>query len=335
MLEFTASQANAYAALALANIHTEYPNHVQHLMSGEADALAPRRLHPAFYGSYDWHSSVHMHWLLVFCLRRHRRIPLARPVIEALNAHLSAPHIAAELAYLCAPGRETFERPYGWAWLLKLAREAEALAQSEPVARTWADALAPLAQEIASRWRAYLSRAHYPQREGAHGNSAFALGFALEWASRAGDRTFVQAIRERAEIWFGRDKDYPARYEPSADDFLSPGLCEAVLLQQIMPGLGFSVWWGEFHPKGEDWAVWLAPARVGDRGDAKLAHLDGLNLTRAWCMRRLLPALPPRHALAFEQALTEHLDAALPHAAGGPYVGSHWLASFAALALGE
>lgn len=333
MHEFTSALANDYAGLALANVSTEYPNHVQHLMHGDEDARTPRQLHPAFFGSYDWHSSVHMHWLLVRCIRLHRRIPLARPVVETLNAHLAPEHLEAERAYLRVDGRAAFERPYGWAWLLKLAHEAELLAQAEPVARRWSDTIDPLARDLALRLREYLQRAPYPQRAGAHGNTAFALAFAFEWASQAGDTLLARTIRETAERWYGRDKDYPARYEPSADDFLSAGLCEAALMQRLMNGLGFSVWWGEFCPKGEDFAVWLAPAHVGDRKDPKLAHLDGLNLSRAWCMRRLRAAVGPQQALQFDQAITAHLEAALPQASGGAYVGSHWLASFAALAL--
>ena len=207
MHEFTPALANDYAGLALANVSTEFPNHVQHLLHGEEDARTPRQLHPAFFGSYDWHSSVHMHWLLVRCIRLHRRIKLARPVVETLNAHLTPEHLAVEHAYFQVDGRGAFERPYGWAWLLKLAHEAELLAQAEPVARRWADALAPLARDLALRLREYLQRAPYPQRGGAHGNTAFALGFAYEWATQAGDALFVKAIREAAERWYGRDKE--------------------------------------------------------------------------------------------------------------------------------
>ncbi len=333
MHEFTPLLANHYAGLALANVNTEYPHHQQHLLHGDEDARTPRLLHPAFYGSYDWHSSVHMHWLLVRCIRVHRRIPLARAVVETLTAHLNAELLAVEQAYFQVDGRAAFERPYGWAWLLKLAHEAQLLAQAEPVAQRWSDALDPFARALALRLREYLQRAPYPQRAGQHGNSAFALGFALEWAGQARDNLLAKAIRDCAERWFGRDKDYPARYEPSADDFLSPGLCEAVLMQRLMPGLAFAVWWGEFQPKQDELKRWLTPAVVGDRKDPKLAHLDGLNLSRAWCLRRLAPSVGPQQALQFEPAIAAHLDASIEQVSGGDYVGSHWLASFAALAL--
>lgn len=333
MHEFTLDLATAYAGVALANVCTEYPHHLQHLLNGDEDVGTPRQLHPAFYGSYDWHSSVHMHWLLMRCLRQHRRLPLAQAVIDVLDRHLTPAHLERETAYCVAPGRVSFERPYGWAWILKLAHEANGMAQSEPVARAWSDALAPMARVLASRWRTWISQSTYPMRAGSHANSAFSLIFAYEWAMQVGDGPFAQTIRERAEQWFGQDKDYPARYEPSGDDFLSGGLCEAVLMHRLLGALGFSVWWSEFCPKGSDMAFWLSPAHVSDRADPKTAHLDGLNLSRAWCMKRLHAAMPPQHALGFERAMPVYLEAALPQAVGGHYVGSHWLATFAALAL--
>jgi hypothetical protein len=333
MITFTPETAASYARVALSNVAAAYPNHLSHTLDGPDDAATPQALHPAFYGSYDWHSCVHMNWLLARVCRRHRDLPENIATRAHFDRHLTAETIGVELDYLRRPGRSAWERPYGWAWVLYLARELDHLAQSDPLARPWAQALRPLAREIVERMILWLPQATYPVRAGSHGNSAFALLLAFEWALHFADVRFAQVLRDRAESWFGQDKDYPARFEPSGDDFLSPGLVEGVLMHRLLSPLSFSVWWNEFCPKGGDLPFWLLPAHVSDRADPKLAHLDGLNLSRAWCLRRLMPVVPAQMSIQFERAMDAHLAASLPQAAVGDYMGTHWLASFAALAL--
>ncbi len=332
MIPFSPDLASRYARVALANVSTEYPNHLAHTLDSARDARPPRALHPAFFGSYDWHSCVHMHWLLVRIHRLHRDLAETSSIVAQLDRSFDRDALAAELDYLESPGREAWERPYGWVWLLALALEVERLALGEPV-KGWADALRPLARSIAARLAEWLPRATYAVRAGTHANSAFALLLAYEWALQCGDPALAEVVRERGETWFGQDKDYPARFEPSGDDFLSPGLVEAVLMQRLLSPLSFSVWWNEFSPKGADLPFWLLPAHVSDRADPKFAHLDGLNLSRAWCLRRLMPVVPAQTSVKFERAIDAHLAASLQHAAQGPFAGTHWLASFATLAL--
>ena len=309
----TAEQAHAFAAAALANVTREYPRHVSHLLTGPGEILDQRELHPAFYGSYDWHSAVHMHWTLARVLRLHPRISLAGTIAERLDAHLSPRGIEAELRYFA--GTRTFERPYGWAWLLELQAELARLGNAR-----WCEALRPLAEELARRMAAFVKGAPYPIRAGSHGNTAFACLLSLDYAQVACDQKLENEVKSAAERWYRADRDAPIAYEPSLDDFLSPALMEAALMREVLPPAEFGAWLKGFLPSVE-----LQPPRVADRSDAKQSHLDGLALSRAWCLRRL----------GFGQAAERQLAAGLPHAVGGHYVGSHWLASFAALALGE
>jgi DUF2891 family protein len=308
----TEEHAAAFAAVALANVVREFPRHVAHLMIRADEDLAPRKLHPAFYGSYDWHSAVHMHWLLA---RVYPSLKDARPVARILDEHLSAQAIELELAYFNSPAGRTFERPYGWAWLLELQAELLGLGETK-----WSSAVRPLALEIATRMASFVGGAPYPIRAGAHGNTAFACVLALDYARTAGDRTLEEAIKSAALRWYARDRDAPLAYEPSLDDFLSPALIEAALMQEVMPPHQFSAWSKGFF--GTDPSR-LKPPTVTDRADPKQAHLDGLALSRAWCLGKL----------GYAEAAQRHLAAALPHVVGGHYVGEHWLASFAALAL--
>jgi hypothetical protein len=322
------------AKVALANLATEYPYHLVHLAQSDAELLPPRRLYPAFWGCYDWHSSVHMHWTLVRGLRlapAHAQAAAARAHLEA---RLSDANLAAELAYFQGRGRASFERPYGWGWLLKLAAEIAALARHDPQAARWSAALAPLAAYLAQRLIDNLVRADYPVRAGTHGNSAFALVLALDYARGAHDRALHAAIARRAQAWFGADRDWPVRFEPSGDDFLSPGLTEATLMHALLEPGEFSDWWAEFVPGGS-WVPWLDPVTVSDARDPKIVHLHGLNLSRVWCWRRLLPALGEAVRLRVEPAIDQHLATSLAAATHGDYVGTHWLASFALLAVAE
>ena len=312
----TEEQAAAFAATALANVVREYPRHVAHLLTRPGEDLDPRKLHPAFYGSYDWHSAVHMHWLLVRVLRLHPTLPDAHRISALLDSHLAGQSIQTELAYFQSPGGKTFERPYGWAWLLEL--QAELVRVGHPA---WRDALRPLATELAARMGRFVSGAPYPIRAGSHANTAFACVLALDYARACGDNHLEHAILNAALRWYRKDRDAPLAYEPSLDDFLSPSLIEAVLMQQLLGNEG-GAWLGRFFTV--DPGALQAPVVV-DRTDAKQSHLDGLCLSRAWCLKKLGRAA----------AAERHLRAALPHVVGGDYVGEHWLASFAALALGD
>jgi hypothetical protein len=331
----TAHLAAAFARVALANVATPYPYKLDQVLGAAGDLAAPEVLHPVFWGSYDWHSCVHMHWTLVRLLRLQPTHAEADAARAHLDRRLTRAAIDGELATLAGPLRGTFERPYGWGWLLKLAAELEALAADDASARPWRDALERLARAFADRFIAFLPRATYPTRAGTHGNSAFALRLALDWAEATGDARLRAAIAERALDWFGADRRYPAHYEPSGDDFLSAGLVEAVLMQRLLDPDDFGVWWRGFAPPAAALAAWLQPVTVSDATDARIVHLHGVNLCRAWCWRVLAPALPAARQPAAERAAAAHLAAALPAATAGDYVGTHWLASFALLALTE
>jgi hypothetical protein len=309
----TAELASAFARVALANVESEYPRRLDQLLTGPGVEWQPRKLHPAFYGSYDWHSAVHMHWLLAHVLRLHSGMAEAKGVAELLDRQLAAEALKQELAFFNSPGGRTFERPYGWAWLLKLHAELLELGR-------WYQATASLAEEIARRFTKYIQSSPYPVRAGAHGNTAFACVLALDYAQAAKDPLLKRDIQAAAKRWYLADRDYPVRYEPSADDFLSPALVEALLMKRVLPEGEFEAWMKAFLPEpgplGE-------PPTVLDHADAKQSHLDGLCLSRAWCFQQL----------GYPQLAEQHLAAGMPHVVGGDYNGEHWLASFAALAL--
>lgn len=347
------SLASRFARVALANVVAEFPNKLDHLMNTAADVERPSILHPVFYGSYDWHSSVHMHWTLVTLLRRFPQLPEADAIAARLDAHFTEEKIAAECAYLARPGSRSFERPYGWAWLLGLSAALHVAGRSDTRAARWRDRLQPLADLFVARFLDYLPRADYPSRAGMHGNSAFALILALDYAEVAEAVALREAIKAKALLWFADDRDYPIAYETGSEDFLSGGLVEAALMRRVLASdegdglarMRFVAWWQGFVPASTSLAPWTTPVQVSDRSDPRIAHLDGLNLSRAWCWSLLLDAMPDisndksndvsndaRHS-AIERAIDAHLVASLPHAAQGEYVGTHWLASFALLAL--
>lgn len=311
----TEELADRFARVALTNIARDYPRRVDHLLASATDELRPRVVHPAFYGAYDWHSAVHMHWLLVRVLRLYPVALIAPAIADALDEHLGPDRLAQELEYFRSPAGRTFERPYGWAWLLEL--QAEALR----VQGRWARAIAPLAEEIASRMAQYVAAAPYPVRAGSHGNTAFACLLALDYARTANDTVLEFEIRKATRRWYDRDRAAPLAYEPSLDDFLSPSLCEAVLMQQVLVDADFWSWLQRFAPEG--FGPLGDPPAGYDHADPKHSHLDGLCLTRAWCFARLGAGDKAEKLIA----------AALPHVAGGDYAGEHWLASFAVLAL--
>jgi hypothetical protein len=324
----TPELAGAFARAALANVVREYPRKLDHLLSAPHGDLTPRTVHPAFYGSYDWHSSVHMHWLLVRVLRTHPALPEAEGIVRVLDAHLAPAAIAVERAYFDAAGRRTFERPYGWAWLLELQAEVLRLAEHREAARRWAAALKPLARYLAERMQAFLAEATYPIRSGMHPSTAFACILALDYARASDDQALATGIAAAARRWHLSDRDAPLAYEPSLADFLSPSLTEAQLMRAVLPDAEFGPWLSLFLPNGL--GPLATPPTVPDRTDAQFAHLDGLSLSRAWALHRLGNAIPGGTEVA-----RAHLAAGLPQSTGGDYVGEHWLASFAALALGD
>jgi hypothetical protein len=327
----TAELADALAARALCNVATVHPYHLSHMVLSDADVEAPARLHPVFHGSYDWHSSVHMHWTLVRLLRLFPGRSWDGAVRAHLDARLSAERVAGECAYLAAPERATFERPYGWAWLLALEAELSRL----EAGAAWRQALRPLADELALRFAHYLPRLAQPVRSGVHANTAFALLLALGSAPHTGRAELAQLAARRARDFFASDERYPAEYEPSGEDFLSAGLCEALLLCRVLGAETFAAHWPRFAPGERGLGGWLSPLVVGDEDDARLVHWHGANLARAWCWRQLSPALPHALARSARRAADAQLAASLRAATQGSYAATHWLASFALLALSE
>jgi hypothetical protein len=313
------------ARIALGHVRKEFPHKLDHVLLGDADALPPRALHPIFYGSFDWHSCVHGWWTLLTLRRLFPEIAQAREISDLADDSFTRSKVAAELAYLERPLSRGFERPYGWAWLLFLHLEAGR--HGEP----WAAELEPLARAFAQRLGDYLAILTYPIRVGTHFNTAFALVLSLEWADRF-DPQLAALVRDRARHWFGADRDCQA-WEPGGDEFLSSALIEALCMAQTHPAL-FPDWFGEFLPRvaAHEPASLFTPAIVSDRTDGKIAHLDGLNLSRAWCWRSIAARLPHEEQSIARNAADAHVAAALPHIAGD-YMGEHWLASFALLAL--
>jgi hypothetical protein len=331
MPPLTREQASSFARLALKGLGKEYPNKPEHVIAGPDDVRGPRAFHPAFYGSYDWHSSVHGHWMLARLLRLFPDLPEAQEVRAVLSEHLTAENLEAEADYFARKESRPFERPYGWAWLLKLAEELRGW--DDPDARRWSQAVRPLADVVVARYLEFFPKQTYPVRTGVHPNTAFCLAFAHDYARAVGDERLRVLVEGRARAYFGDDSDAPAGWEPSGADFLSPSLAEADLMRRVLPPAGFRSWIARFLPgaaRGEPKSL-FTPATVTDRTDPQLVHLDGLNLSRAWCMRGIAAALPgddPARA-ALADAAARHAATALGHVASGDYAGEHWLASFA------
>ncbi|MDB5687387.1 MAG: hypothetical protein JWR77_1976 [Rhizorhabdus sp.] len=328
MTQLDQSTASRFARLTLGHLTREYPNKLDHVMAGAEDVASPMALHPIFYGSFDWHSCVHGWWQVMRLVRRFPDLAESDTIRALADAMLVPGKVAGELAYLQRPASAGFERPYGWAWLLALHDE---LGEHDG---PWADALAPLAHAFAARFAAYLPRLTYPVRVGTHFNIAFALVLALGWADKH-DGALAHMIRRSARHWFEGDADCQA-WEPGGDEFLSSALCEALLMSRVMPRQDFLHWFDRFlpHIAQHKPLTLFHPATVSDRADGKIAHLDGLNLSRSWCWRSIARTLGHGHPLAqpMRTAAEAHLHASLPHLADS-YMGEHWLASFALLAL--
>jgi Protein of unknown function (DUF2891) len=329
--------AERFANLALQCIHREYPTKLgQHVLNSDADVRPARELTPAFYGCYDWHSAVHGHWMLIRLARTFPDAPLAVRVKEAVGRSLNSANLQREAEYFQGKGRESFERPYGLAWLLQLA--AELRAWNDPDGDQWSAALAPLAGLVEQRLRQWLGKLSHPVRSGEHSQSAFSFGLMLDYA-RACDRPeFAALLEEKIRRFYGGDRDGPLAYEPSGEDFLSPGLAEADVVRRVMRSSEFAEWLGYFLPQiPRDGSTWLRPAEVMDRSDPKLAHLDGLNLSRAWMLRGILNALPQDDARipSLRAAANEHAAAGLASVGSEHYEGAHWLGTFAVYLLTE
>jgi len=323
--------AARFAGLALKCLHLEYPNHISQTLDSDADARPPRELTPAFYGCFDWHSDVHGHWLLVRLLRLNPQASFAPQARTELARSFTAANIAGELAYLRRPDRASFERPYGLAWLLQLA--AELRAWDDPDAQAWSQAVLPLETEVAARLKTWIPKLHYPIRVGEHDQTAFSFGLIWDWAGVAGDTQMRELLTDAARRFYLGDRDCPVRFEPSGEDFLSPCLGEADFMRRVLPPRDFAAWLTHFLPgiPAHEGAPWLSPAVVTDRADPKLAHLDGLNLSRAWMLAGIahgLPAGDPRRP-ALLRAAARHGEAALPEVTGEHYEGGHWLGTFA------
>ena len=329
---FDINAATRFANLALACVHKEYPNKISHSLNNDADVAPPRKLTPAFYGCYDWHSSVHGHWLLARLIRTFPDAPFVPSARATLQQSLTAENIVQEAAYLRADGRASFERPYGLAWLLQLA--AELHQWDDPQAREWSRNLHPAEQAALERLQDWLPKLSHPVRIGEHAQTAFALGLMLDYARSTGKPEFANLLETRARYFYLHDKNCPLAYEPSGEDFLSPCIAEADLMRRVLPSVEFARWLSDFLPqispplKG---VPWLQPVVSPDPSDPNLAHLDGLNLSRAWMLEGIASALPtadPRLP-AIRAAAEQHRRAGLHAVTGEHYEGGHWLGSFA------
>lgn len=329
--KFDAKAAERFAGLALACVSKEYPNKISHVLNSDADVAPPRKLTPSFYGCFDWHSSVHGHWLLVRLIKTFPDASFAKPAREALRKSLTAENLKQEAAYLRGEGRASFERPYGLAWTLQLIAE---LAQwDDPQAREMLTNLAPLEDAVRERLKNWLPKLSHPVRIGEHNQSAFSLGLMLDYARATKNEEFAKLVSDKTREFFFKDRDCALNYEPSGEDFLSPCIGEADAIRRVLPQAEFAKWLGEFLPaiptNGQ--ADWLPVAVSPDPSDPKLAHLDGLNLSRAWMLEGILSALPAddKRRSSLTAAAEAHRRAGLAAVTGAHYEGGHWLGSFA------
>ncbi len=327
----TPAQATDFAQLALNGMDREFPHKPGVLFNSVDEVQRPQVLHPVFFGSYDWHSSVHGHWLLVRLLRRQPDLPLAGEIRRRLEPHFLRTNLAAEAAMFDRAGNKSFERMYGWAWGLRLAAELRAF--DDPDARRWAENFAPLEQKLVALVKDYLPKLTYPVRTGVHPDTGFALAQILDYARCVGDAQLETLVKRRAMAFYGTDRDYPLAYEPSGEDFFSSGLNEADLMRRVLPRKDFARWLKAFWPslRRGDTGAWGNPAEVSDLSDPKIVHLVGLNLSRAWTLQGIASALPPQDARRREltKAAAAHAAAGLKYVFSGHYEGEHWLGTFA------
>jgi hypothetical protein len=329
--QFNAVAAARFAELALACVHKEYPNKIAHVMNSDADVRPPRELTPAFFGCYDWHSSVHGHWLLARLARLFPDAPFAPRARAALARSFEAENLTIEVRYLGGPGRTSFERPYGLAWLLQLA--AELREWPDPQAQQWATVMRPLETAAAARLKEWLPKLSRPIRIGEHDQTAFAFGLVLDWARTAGDTQMIDLIVSKTGEFYRSDRACPLNYEPNGQDFFSACIAEADLMRRVLAPPAYGGWLRGFLPQipADGSASWLEPAVVTDPSDPKLAHLDGLNLSRAWMLDGIVSGLPADDArlASLRAAADRHREAGLKAVTGEHYEGGHWLGSFA------
>ena len=325
----TAEELAPFVTMAREAIQRDYPVALVLTLTNDADLGLPRELTPAFHASYDWHSAVHGHWCLARAARLHAKADWAEGARTALARSFTPGNLAAELRFV--ERRPGFERPYGLAWLLQLAAELRAWELAP--ARAWRDALTPLESLAASRLADWADKLQWPVRSGEHSQSAFALGLALDWARATGERAYLDRLASACIRLYRADISAPVAYEPSGQDFLSPALAEADLMRRVLPQAAFVNWLSSFLPdtRDEAFARWLEPVRPVDGSDGKFAHLDGLNLSRAWMLQGVVSALPEGHECysVLERASARHAAAGLEGARGSDWMGTHWLASFA------
>lgn len=331
-IELSLEQANTLAALPLACVQQEYPNKLGQTLGSAADLGEPAALHPAFFGCFDWHSAVHGHWSIVMLLKEFPDLEQAEPLRELLKSHLSPENMAAEVAYFQGEHEKGYERTYGWAWLLKLAEELHTW--NDPLARELEANLQPLSTLISEKYIDYLPKLQYPVRVGTHTNTAFGLAFAWDYARALADQPLQEAIRERALAFYQNDAGCPLGWEPSGADFLSPCMEEVNLMRRILEKDAFLAWMDSFIPELHTPGFSWDPARVGDRSDGQLVHLDGLNFSRAWVFYGLAKQYPDQFGHLLPLAHT-HMAYSFPNLLGDNYEGGHWLGTFALYALGQ
>lgn len=330
--ELTIERANGLAGLPLKCMQQEYPNKLSQLLADSTEIANPKTLHPAFYGCFDWHSSVHGHWSLVYLLKHFPELERREEIISKLQTNLSKENIAQEIAYLNKKHNKSYERTYGWAWLLKLQLELDTY--NKPFAQELAKNLQPLTDIIAERYIEFLPKLNYPQRVGTHTNTAFGMSFAWDYAVHANNQPLQKAIKDNALRLFENDNDCPFDWEPSGTDFLSPCMEEIGIMERILPEKVFLKWLKDFAPKLFNKDYTWKPGEVSDRNDGHLVHLDGLNFSRAWNFYRLANTYPKQFA-HLKKLANEHLKYSLPAIVDGNYEGEHWLASFALHAFEE
>lgn len=324
-------RAGKFAQMAMRCIGQEYPNKMDHVITDPTAVLPPQTLHPAFYGCFDWHSSVHGHWLLIRLLKLFPDLADAKGIRAALNRNLTAANLRQEVAYLDRKESSSFERTYGWAWLLKLAEELHGWEDAD--GKIWLQNLTPLAEAFAKKYLDFLPKQVYAIRTGVHPNTAFGLAFALDYARTTHNKALEELVVSRSYHYYYNNTNCPANYEPGGEDFFSPCLMEAWLMVRILTPQDFTRWFHLFLPQIQDGlpTSLVTPALVTDRTDGKLVHLDGLNLSRAWCMKQIAAALPKEDAAVpvLLKAAQLHTTDALSNIHSGDYAGEHWLASFA------
>lgn len=333
-LTITKAGADHFAKLALKCIHQEYPNKMGHTMANAQELKTPKQWHPAFYGCYDWHSAVHGHWMLIRLMKMFPDLSQTQNIRAAIRQNITQKNILQETAYFERKFGKSFERTYGWAWLLKLAEELYTWDDQE--AKKWYSYLQPLIKVLVKRYQDFLPKQTYPIRTGLHPNTAFGLSFALDFAQTTQNHSLEKLLSERSKTYYSQDVNCPAQWEPGGNDFFSPCLLEAELMHKVLPSGTYAQWLEKFLGKQLS-ASYQTPAKVSDRSDPQLVHLDGLNLSRAWCLDAIAQSLPNNHTMRkkLSNMAQKHLKATLPHIASGDYAGEHWLASFAVYALSQ